>query len=339
MYKPEILFLKQEDVVKAGLLNMKLVLEATEDVFRLIGEGKVINPAKVFLGVPSTEDWTSYGMSMPSYIGGDNDVIGFKWAAESKFNSTQPGMPYGIDVVLLSNPKTMYPKAIMDGTITTAMRTSAVAGVCAKYTARKNSRIACLVGAGVIGRTMIMSIGDTISSLKEIRIVDLNASKAEGLAKEFEGKYNVVAYGNTEEAVKGADLVVTETTSQKTFIKKEWLKNDATVIQMEMMSFEEDVLLSADRVILDNWEQMSHLKGVMVNKLYEEGKMKREDVSLIEEMVTGQIKGRENDKEFIYCGTAGVGAVDIAIANMLYENAKKMGIGQKLVLWDDPLWV
>jgi len=339
MYKPEILFLKQEDVVKAGLLNMKLILEATENTFRLIGEDKVINPAKVFLGIPSTENWTSYGMSMPSYIGGDNDVIGFKWAAESKFNSTQSGMPYGIDIVLLSNPKTMYPKAIMDGTITTAMRTSAAAGVCAKYTARKNSKVACLVGAGVIGRTMIMAIGEAVPSLEEIRMVDINVSKAEDLAREFEGKYNVVAYGNVEEAAKDADLVVTETTSQKPFIKKEWLKDNATAIQMEMKSFSEDTLFSADRIILDNWEQMSHLKGLLVNQLYEEGRLKREDVSLIQEMVTGQIKGRENDNEFIYCGTAGVGAVDIYIANMLYENAKKMGIGQKLQLWDNPLWV
>ena len=56
-------------------------------------------------------------------------------------------------------------------------------------------------------------------------------------------------------------------------------------------------------------------------------------------MVCGKAPSRESDDEFVFCGTAGVGAVDITIANQMYENAKKMGIGQKLMLWDNPLWV
>ena len=115
-YKPEILFLKQEDVIKAGLLDMKMILEVTEKTFKMIGEGQVINPTKVFMGMPDNENWTSYCMSMPAYLGGDIDIAGFKWAAESVFNATQPGMPYGVDIVTLSDPKTVYPKAIMDGT-------------------------------------------------------------------------------------------------------------------------------------------------------------------------------------------------------------------------------
>lgn len=139
-YRPEILFLKQEDVIQAGLLNMKEILKVTEKTFRMIGEGKVINPTKVFMGMPNNENWESYCMSMPAYIGGEFDVAGFKWASESMFNASQEGMPYGVDVVILTDPKTVYPKAILDGTITTAMRTSAAAGVMAKYNAKKESQ-------------------------------------------------------------------------------------------------------------------------------------------------------------------------------------------------------
>ena len=338
-YKPEILFLKQEDVIKAGLLDMKNILAVTEKTFQLIGEGKVINPTKVFMGMPNNEYLKSYCMSMPAYIGGEFDVAGFKWASESVFNATQEGMPYGVDVVILTNPKTVYPKAILDGTITTAMRTSAAAGVMAKYNARKNSKTAALIGAGVIGRTMVMAMAEAVPGLTEIRIVDLKAEKAKALAKEFEGTYNVVAMSDVKEAVCGADLVVTETTSRKDFIKKDWLLNNATVIQMEAHSFEPDVLLTADKVFLDNWAQMSHLSGITVAQLYAEGKLMREDIAELPEMVCGKVKARETDDEFIFCGTAGVGAVDITIANQMYENAKKMGIGQKLMLWDAPLWV
>ena len=72
--KPEILFLKQEDVIKAGLLDMKMVLAETEKTFKMIGQNQIINPTKVFMGMPSNENWDSYCMSMPAYIGGDVDT-------------------------------------------------------------------------------------------------------------------------------------------------------------------------------------------------------------------------------------------------------------------------
>ncbi len=168
--------------------------------------------------------------------------------------------------------------------------------------------------------------------------MDLVKEKAEGLAKEFEGKIKVVPYTDVKEAVKDAQLLVTETTSRKPFIKKEWLKPNMTVIQMEGQSCEEDILLTADRVVLDNWNQMSHLVGILVHELYEAGKLKKEDIVELPEMVNG-VQVRQNEDQFVYCGSAGVGSVDIAIAAKLYENAKKMGIGQKLNLWDNPLWV
>lgn len=339
MVKPEILFLKQEDVIAAGLLDMKQILEVTEYTFKMLGEGKVIQPTKIFMGMPDSENWQSYGMSMPSYVGGDMNICGFKWAAESVYNPTQ-GMPYGIDVVILSDPKTMYPKAILDGTITTAMRTSAAAGVAAKYTARKDSKIATLIGAGVIGRTMIMAMSEAVPGLEEIRIVDLDISKAEGLVKEFEGKYNVVAYSDAKEAMDGADLIVTETTSRKNFIPKAWItKKNATVIQMEAHAFEEEVFTSADRLFVDSWNQTTHLDGHMMKYLYENGLVTEEGTKLFQQMATGELKGRENDDEFIVCSSAGMGSVDIAIAYKMYCNAKEKGLGTTVYLWDNPLWV
>lgn len=336
--KPEILFLKQEELIEAGLLDMGMILKETEKTFALIGSGQVINPTKIKLGMPEEENWDTYCMSMPSYIGGDLDVAGFKWACESKGNPSE-GLPYGVDLVVLSDPHTVFPKAVMDGTITTAMRTSAAAGVCAKYTAKKDTKTACLVGAGVIGRTMIMAISAAVPSLETIHMVDLDIEKAQALADEFKGKYHIIAFDDVKAAVETAELIVTETTAESTFIKKQWLQSNATVIQMEAMSFEEDVMLTADKIILDNWAQMSHLKGLMVHKLYTEGKLHEQDVITIPQLAVGGKMGRDNDEQFIYCGTAGVGAVDIAIAEKLYQNAKKLGLGKKWNLWESPLWL
>ena len=338
-YKPDILLLKQEDVIAAGLLDMKMILEVTENTFKMIGQQQVINPTKVFLGMPNNDNWESYCMSMPAYIGGDTDVVGFKWAAESVFNATQPGMPYGVDVVTLTDPKTVYPKAIMDGTLITAMRTSAAAGVAAKYYASKNSKVACLVGAGVIGRTMVMAIMEAVPSIETIYLCDLDVSKAEGIAKEYEGKYNVIPTGDTEMAAKAADLIVTETTSRTPFLKEAWVKPNATVIQMAAHEIEENILLKADKKGMDNWSQLTHLPGTLMNKLASENKITEDMFASLPELAAGLKVGRESEDELCVCCTAGVGAVDIAVANKIYQNALEKGIGQKFMLWDNPLWV
>jgi ornithine cyclodeaminase len=337
--KPEILFLKQEDVIAAGLLNMKMVIDVVEETFLLLSEGHVINPPKIKLGLPDNENWTSFFMSMPAYVGGRAPVAGFKWAAESKRNAAVPGMPYGVDVVALSDPDTVYPKAIMDGTLITAMRTSAMAGVMARRMARKNSSVACLVGAGVIGRTMIMAVDEVLPELKEIQIRDLDEKKAKDLASEFSGRINVVPSRDLERSVRNADIVVTETTSRTPFLRRAWLKDNATVIQMSSYEIDDDVLLSADRVAVDNWEQLSRGAGTLVKKLADEGRLKREDVAEIHELVSGRKPGRCGDDELTVACLHGVGAIDVAVASRIYETAIERGIGQVLSLWDNPLWV
>ena len=159
---PEILFLKQEDVIKAGLLDMKQILAVTEKTYAMLGQSLIKNPPKTNTSIPDKENWQSFFNAMPCYIGGDINIGGIKWAAESKKNATIPGIPYGIDISILSDPETVLPFCILDGTLITAMRTSAVGGLMAKYAAPSDADTACLVGAGVIGRTMISAVHEAL---------------------------------------------------------------------------------------------------------------------------------------------------------------------------------
>ena len=64
---PEILFLKQEDVVKAGLLDMKQIIEVTEKTYSMLGKGQIKNPPKTNTSIPDKENWQSFFNSMPCY--------------------------------------------------------------------------------------------------------------------------------------------------------------------------------------------------------------------------------------------------------------------------------
>jgi ornithine cyclodeaminase len=340
MVQSEILFLKQEDVIKAGLLDMKQILSACEKTYELLGKNEIINHPKVSTRIPDPVNWTSFFNSMPAYIGGDVKVGGIKWASESKQNAHTPGIPYGIDITILSDPDTVLPFCILDGTLITAMRTSAVSGLFAKYTAPKNAKVATLIGAGVIGRTAIMAVGETVPTLETIYLCDLDLSKAEALAKEFEGscKAKIVPSTDSKGCAQKSELIITQTTASKPFIQPDWIPKGATCIQMASNEVELDVVRQADQIFVDYWKQIITNPGKAVAQLHSAGELEESDVVELAQLVLGNHPGRKSADETLYCSSMGLGALDIMIGYTIYQNAKKMGIGTKLALWDSPLW-
>lgn len=276
---------------------------------------------------------------MPVYIGGDVNRPGIKWAAESRANAETGNLPMGIDLVILSDPVTVQPVAIMDGMVITAMRTAAAAGVAAKYLAPKGAKVAGCVGAGVIGRTMIMALKQVIPSLEEIRLCDLNLQKAEKLAAEFEGIIKVIPTNNLEEALRGADIIATMTTSTKPFVKAEFVKEGAMIIQMSSCEVEKDAVKKADKIVVDSWDQMKENELSVLSQMVKSGDLGEHNIWTLKEVVCGKKPGRESDKEITMFSSRGMGCLDIIIADRLYKEAIKNGLGQKLVLWDEAKWV
>lgn len=337
--KTEILFMQQEDVIAAGILDMGKVLEMVEKAFCLEGHDEIINPPKTVFGIPIGQNPQSHFFSMPVYIGGDVNRPGIKWAAESMTNAKTGDLPMGIDLVVLSDPVTVQPVAIMDGMVITAMRTAAAAGVAAKYLAPKTAKVAGCVGAGVIGRTMIMALKQVIPSLQQIKLCDLDLEKAEKLAAEFEGEIQVIPSNNVEEAVSGADIVATMTTSKKPFVKAEWVKDGAMVIQMSSFEVETGVIKKANKIVVDSWDQMKENNFSVIKQMVQSGDLDEKDIWALSEVVCGKKPGREKDDEITLFSSRGMGCLDIIIGDYLYKEAVKKGLGQKLVLWDEAKWV
>ncbi|MGI6574693.1 MAG: ornithine cyclodeaminase family protein [bacterium] len=339
MVKPEILFLQQEDVIAAGALDMKKVLAMVEKAFYLQGKGEISNPPKTMINVPNDENWQSRFISMPVYIGSEFNRPGVKWAAESQANMKTGDLPMGIDIVILSDPVTVLPVAIMDGTLITAMRTAAAAGVAAKYLAPKGTEVVGCVGAGVIGRTMIMALKEVLPNLQQIRLCDLRIEKAETIAAEFAGEVEIIPTNSVEEAVTGADVIATMTTSRKPFVKEKWVKLGALVIQMSSYEVEAAVLAKADKKVVDNWAQMKENEASVFLQLAQEGVITEADVVELKDIVVGNKPGRVTDDELIMFGSRGMGCLDIMVANYIYHSAQEKGIGQKLALWDEAKWL
>ena len=330
----EILYLQQEDVIKAGVLDIDAALGDVEEVFRLMAEGEVVNPPKKALDL-YYPDGSPKGhlVAMPAYIK-PLAIAGIKWAAGFFRNPQLHGLPHGIDVVILSSPDTGQPLAIMDGTLITAARTGAVAGVGAKYLSPPSPEKLALIGAGVIGRTSLWAVCTAVKELKEVYIFDLDRGKAEALTRESPIDARVAE--SLEEAVSKADIIVTATTSHGRFIKAEWLGEDCLCIEMGKNELEDRILLKSDRIFVDYWEQLKDRPWISIVELWRKGLLEE---SRIESIIGLVASGKRVSEGLRVFSPIGMACEDIIVAKRIYDSALRMGLGSKLKLWDKPLWI
>ena len=344
MTASEFLYLSQEDVIAAGGLDMKMVVEGMERAFKLLNAGKVIIPNKIVMTLPPGEKERGRINGLAAYIGGDWEVAGIKWIPGFPNNPSRYKLPRANAFLILNDTNTGMPLVIMDGTLLSAMRTGAVGGgVGAKYLARKDSEVAAIIGMGVQARTQALALKTVLPKLKEIRGYDVWKDRGRLVAKDIEKMTGITTkfVDTPKEAVEGADVIDTVTVADEPIVKDAWVKKGNLFIHMGSYIEEEyDVVLHANKIIADDWEIVKHRKTPVLARMYDEGKIKDSDIyANLDEIVAGKKKGRETDDERIFFSPIGMAHEDVAVASLVYEQAKKKGIGKKLQLWNNPLWV
>jgi ornithine cyclodeaminase/alanine dehydrogenase-like protein (mu-crystallin family) len=338
MTRPELLFLSQENVIAAGVLDMGQALQDMELALRLHGQGLVNMPPKIFMSFneKDEETWRAATITMPVYVGEPVNRAGVKWAAESMDNIRRGDLPYGIDLVVLHDVDRAHAVAVMDGTLITAMRTSAVTGVAIRYLARADSRIVGLVGAGVIGRTALEMLCHVLPNAEQIRLTDLNRPRAEELAKEFESRLPVLVVQDAEAALRGAHVCITMTTARTPYVKADWIAPGSLVAQVAANEVESEVILRSDRLVVDEWAQISHYEGSAFHPLLEAEKITGEQITHLGKIVAGLAPGRSTEGERILFDSFGMACEDIVMAERIYRTAQEQGVGQRLHLWNTP---
>ncbi|NOY44266.1 MAG: ornithine cyclodeaminase [Deltaproteobacteria bacterium] len=339
----DFLYLSQEDVIAAGGLDMQGTLEAVETGFRHHGLGEYVQPMKPVLrwGDAASEETTGRIMAMPAYLGGDINVAGIKWIPSKPANPAKYGMPRASAVIVLNDTETGYPIAIMDGTVVSAMRTGAATGVGAKYLARPDSEVIGLIGAGVQSRTQLMALHAVLPNVKEARVYDINRAKAEAFAQEMSEKLKlrVVAVDSHKAALAEADAFVTATIGTTAYVTPEMVKPGAFHSEISFWDTQLETLKIYDKIVVDDWKQVSHHKVDVAYRAVKAGVIPESKIyGELGEVVAGKKPGRERPDERILFNPIGMGINDVAEAYRVFRNAVKLGIGQRLPLWKNPVW-
>jgi len=328
------IYLTQEEVINTGV-NMASFVKVEEEHFRLYDQGKIILPSKIVLDLGERERGRINALS--AYVGGDIDVCGIKWVASFPNNPQRYRIPRANAFIILNDSHTGVPLAIMDGTYISAMRTGAVTGVGVKYLAREESEIVAMIGCGVQARTQLMAIKVVLANITEVRCYDVNKKISEAYAKDMCQKtgLNTKAVSLVQEAVTGADIIVTVTVADDPIVKDKFIKKGSLFVHVgSYQEEEEEVIFSSDKIVVDDWQSVLHRRTPILAKIHSQGKLKNSDIyANLGEVVNGKKAGWENDEERIFFLPIGMGSEDVIAAYKIYKIAKEKGLGQQLKMW------
>ena len=364
----EFLYLNEEEMIKAGVLDYARCIDVEEEIFRLLSVGDYrmggdkYNSHGIAVKFPATSEFPNMPldgpdrrfMAMPAYVGGRFNVSGVKWYGSNIINP-QRGLPRSILMVMLNDVDTCEPLALMAGNLISSVRTGCVPGVGTRYLARKDAAVCVCVGAGPVSKACFDAIRLEAKNLKEVVIYDLFKEKAEAWAKDIEEMLGLKAWAadSLEEAVRAGDIISVAASSLKPVnISNDWLKAGSLIMFTGRCNIDEEYFSSAkiywdnakmhevyfdEHLLLPENERFINGIGVQIYRMMYEGKLPPvTEAASLGDVICGSRAGRTNDEERICFVTGGMPVWDVGWAYDIYENAKKMGLGTMLKLWDEP---
>jgi ornithine cyclodeaminase/alanine dehydrogenase-like protein (mu-crystallin family) len=326
----EVVFLSDADV--RAMIRMPAVIEAVEADFR-----RQADPDGMIMGVPlayETDDRKlGFRWRMKTAIIRDLGVAG---ARLTGYKIDAAGVGSGGErnstrYLLLSDPATSLPLAIVDEHSSFSMRTSAAVCVAAKYLARPGSKRIGIIGVGNVGRTALLGLRE-LFAIDEVRVTSQRPDSRESFAREHGETLGlrVRAVDSHEEVCRDADIIMSGTPSTQPFIRYDWLKDGVFVGVMGHDEAMHEVYAKCDRLFVD-YDPAVEKHAPHIRRAIEAGAIPPDKpIRQIWEVVAGRAPARRDDKEKVLVATVGLTTQDTAIAHSLYLQAKREGRGLRL---------
>ncbi|RHA81980.1 ornithine cyclodeaminase [Eubacterium ventriosum] len=368
----KFLYLNEEDMINAGVKNMDKCILTMEDMFMLLHKedyrmgGENANEHGIRVSFPKESDVEGMPihkpdyrfMAMPAYLGGRFKMFGIKSYGSNPDNA-QKGLPRSILMMSLMDATTGAPLAYMSANILSAMRTGATSGVGAKHLSVKNPKVVSIIGPGTMSKYTLYSF---ITAQPSIEVVRIKGRSKRGIdnfisycKKNFPTIKEYIVCNDVQEVCKDADIVFYGTTNAAKYeenptVKKEWLKKGALVIaasallvDTEFLSDKDVKLISDNYKMYDGWgsgqplptqKNVSTLLGMGFYDAVTEGKIPREAITDMGEILTGEKSGRDSEEQIILYAVGGMPIEDVAWGYDCYMNAINNNIGTELKVWD-----
>jgi alanine dehydrogenase len=220
------------------------------------------------------------------------------------------------------------------------LRTGAASGVATKYLARKNARVAAIIGTGGQAKTQLEAIA-AVRKLESARAYGRDVAKREKFCKEMSERAGIPVHpcASAAEAVRSADIVCTATTAAQPVVSGADLSPGAHINAIganhaHKRELDDEAVASADIIVVDSVEQSRQEAGDLIIAFHGD-EICWTGVKKLSEIVAGKTSGRTSDTEVTLFKSNGIASWDLAVAMKVYTMAREKKLGRELPLWSD----
>ena len=300
--------------------------EAMERILSDLARGTIYLPLRFVVRPPEAAGLMGL---MPAYRGGSEPLYALKAVCIFPENPKR-GLDAHQGGVLLFDGETGTPRALLDASAVTEIRTAAVSGVATRLLAREDARELAILGSGVQARSHLEAMAK-VRPFARARVWSRTPEHAGAFAAEAAAPFPVEAVATAEEAVRGADVVVTATSSREPVVRHEWLAPGAHVNAVGSSiptARELDADTVADAALFaDTRESMVNEGGDYLFAVSERGIGPEHIRAELGELLIGEREGRRAADELTVFKSLGIAVEDLAAAELVYARARAEGAG------------
>ena len=305
-----MLILTQRDI--ARLIDVRTAIRVVREAFKTMARGGAVMPPKLYLTLPRGDDFRA----MPAYLR-HPPAAGMKWVNVHARNPRH-GLPTVMAVIVINDPATGVPLAVMDGLLITKLRTAAAAAIAAQALARRDSQVAGLVGCGAQADAQVEALA-ALLPLRGVRVWGFAPQEAPAFCARMRRQLRGMVFepvATIERCVREADIVVTMTPSHRPLVQRAWLAPGAHVnaVGADAPGKQEldPAILRGALVVVDEREQALH--GGELNVPVRRGQFDPRRIhGTLGEVLIGRRRGRRSDTELTVFDCTGLAVHDVAL--------------------------
>ena len=322
----KILVLSHAEVLE--LLPMKECIAVMREALNALAAGKTHQPLRTIIRPPDAKGVMGL---MPSYVSGDSAAFGLKAICVFPGNPAK-GLDSHQGAVLLFSAETGELLAMMNASAITAIRTAAVSGVATDLLARTDACNLALIGSGVQARSHLVAMSE-VRPIKRCRIASRHIEHAKDFCEEMrpDFPFALEPVETVEEALAGADLIVTTTTAVEPIVRREWIAAGAhlNLVGSSTPNTREvdSETMAAVSLFVDRRESTINEAGDYLFPAREGAIGPNHIRAEIGEVLKGDRPGRTSPDEITCFKSLGLAVEDLFAAEYLYRKAREAKVG------------
>jgi ornithine cyclodeaminase/alanine dehydrogenase-like protein (mu-crystallin family) len=304
---------------------MPIALEIVEESLRQQGNGELVLHPRRRIKLPDN--------ALLHYMAAADPVRGY---IGMKLYTVAQGVARF--VVPLFRSTTGEMAALIEADALGQLRTGAASGVATKYLANANARTACIIGTGYQARTQLEAVA-AVRRLERVRAFGRDPERRAKFCSEMSERIGVAVepMNSGEEAVKGADIIITATSATKVVLEGAWLAPGMHINAMganwpQKRELDAATVSRAHKIVVDSIEQSKMEAGDLI-QAFGEDQSRWNEVQELSQIVAGKEPGRSTAEQITLFKSNGIATWDLAAAVRVYEMAVARKMGQPIPIW------